>query len=153
PRPRALALVALLRDGLPLPELPLPALLVSLPLRSLPSLPSLSRANAPFALVPALERATQTSLLRFHLSHSKAEQEAYLSAVEKGRLSEKISEKAAARGKVKKDEDAAAEEEGDKKRRKREFRQREPVAQKGDEREGARAGSKQELESVLGRLF
>ncbi|GAA5919686.1 hypothetical protein JCM5296_003169, partial [Sporobolomyces johnsonii] len=99
-----------------------------------------------------LERATQTSLLRFHLSHSKAEQEAYLSAVEKGRLSEKITEKAASRGKVKKDDDAAAEE-GDKKRRKREFRQREPVAQKGDEREGARAGSKQELESVLGRLF
>ncbi|GAA5928832.1 hypothetical protein JCM1841_003584 [Sporobolomyces salmonicolor] len=99
----------------------------------------------------ALERATQTSLLRFHLSHSKAEQEAYLSAVEKGRLSDKITEKAAARGKAKKDDDAG--EEGDKKRRKREFRQREPVKQKGDEREGASAGSKKELESVLRRLF
>ncbi|ORY74530.1 hypothetical protein BCR35DRAFT_140631 [Leucosporidium creatinivorum] len=41
----------------------------------------------------ALERATQTSLLRFHLQHSRTEQESYLSAVEKARVGRKIEEK------------------------------------------------------------
>ncbi|GAA5926013.1 hypothetical protein JCM3775_005175 [Rhodotorula graminis] len=115
----------------------------------------------------ALERATQTSLLRFHLSHSKTEQEAYLSAVERARVGKKIEEKAASRaqssgakggkggaagagaggaaaGAVKGEgKEAKAGE-----KRKREFRQREAVdvSKKLRRDEG-------QLESVLGRLF
>ncbi|KWU47638.1 hypothetical protein RHOSPDRAFT_3621, partial [Rhodotorula sp. JG-1b] len=41
----------------------------------------------------ALERATQSSLLRFHLTHSKQENESYLAAVENARVGRKIQEK------------------------------------------------------------
>ncbi|GAA5825418.1 hypothetical protein JCM3770_002128 [Rhodotorula araucariae] len=106
----------------------------------------------------ALERATQTSLLRFHLSHSKTEQEAYLTAVERARVGRKIEEKAAGRaassaggkGTAKKAAPAPEEKKGDKvgEKRKREFRQREAVdvSKKLRRDEG-------QLESVLGRLF
>ncbi|BGP39403.1 RNA-binding ATPase activator esf2 [Rhodotorula kratochvilovae] len=103
----------------------------------------------------ALERATQTSLLRFHLTHSKTEQEAYLGAVERARVGRKIEEKAAgraassssgAKGKAPKEGKEGAEKVGEK--RKREFRQREAVdvSKKLKRDEG-------QLESVLGRLF
>ncbi|GAA5906742.1 hypothetical protein JCM6882_003290 [Rhodosporidiobolus microsporus] len=117
----------------------------------------------------ALERATQTSLLRFHLTHSKAEQESYLSAVERARTNSKIEEKAVARGKVPKGAKGAAGAQGaaggaggkrkaedqgegaDGGKRKREYRQREAVdvSKKLDRR----GGGEQQLESVLGRLF
>ncbi|TNY19468.1 hypothetical protein DMC30DRAFT_366450 [Rhodotorula diobovata] len=108
----------------------------------------------------ALERATQTSLLRFHLSHSKTEQEAYLSAVERARVGKKIEEKAASRAQSSGGKGGAAKgaavgvgkgggkeaKAGEK--RKREFRQREAVdvSKKLKRDEG-------QLESVLGRLF
>ncbi|GAA5845024.1 hypothetical protein JCM9279_005408 [Rhodotorula babjevae] len=116
----------------------------------------------------ALERATQTSLLRFHLSHSKTEQEAYLSAVERARVGKKIEEKAASRaqsaggkggkggaGRAGAGGSAAAGASGGDgqepkagEKRKREFRQREAVdvSKKLRRDEG-------QLESVLGRLF
>ncbi|GAA6060419.1 hypothetical protein JCM10212_002187 [Sporobolomyces blumeae] len=124
----------------------------------------------------ALERATQTSLLRFHLSHSKQEQESYLSAVEKARVSSKIEEKAQARGKGKgtgpsttttttttegeEGGGGGGVKESKNARKKREFRQRQVVqGRKGDddggdeEARGERKGSQKELENVLGRLF
>ncbi|GAA5904554.1 RNA-binding ATPase activator ESF2 [Sporobolomyces salmoneus] len=123
----------------------------------------------------ALERATQTSLMRFHLNHSKQEQESYLSAVEKARVSNKIEEKAASRNKSKNQVEgtgsigeggggegaAGGEKEGKNKRKKREFRQRQAVSgnqgQGGDggneEGKGERAGSRKQLDDVLGRLF
>ncbi|GAA5841084.1 hypothetical protein JCM11251_008013 [Rhodosporidiobolus azoricus] len=100
----------------------------------------------------ALERATQTSLLRFHLTHSKSEQESYLSAVERARTNSKIEEKAASRGKAPK---RAREEQGGEEggKGKRQFRQREVVdVSKKLDRSGGGGGEKQ-LESVLGRLF
>ncbi|GAA5977943.1 hypothetical protein JCM5350_006275 [Sporobolomyces pararoseus] len=120
----------------------------------------------------ALERATQTSLMRFHLNHSKQEQESYLSAVEKARVSTKIQEKAASRGKSTKPTAAAGDEaagggggevkEGKNQRKKREFRQRQAVnggtttgggGGDNEENRGERAGSKKQLDDVLGRLF
>ncbi|GAA5906048.1 hypothetical protein JCM8208_006326 [Rhodotorula glutinis] len=111
----------------------------------------------------ALERATQTSLLRFHLSHSKTEQEAYLGAVERARVGKKIEEKAASRaqsagakggkgGAGGAGAGGAVGGEGKEaktgEKRKREFRQREAVdvSKKLRRDEG-------QLESVLGRLF
>lgn len=117
----------------------------------------------------ALERATQTSLMRFHLNHSKQEQESYLSAVEKARVTSRIEEKAASRSKNKstatsteKDsgeggEGSGAAKESKNAKRKREYRQRQVVDgdKKGVEegKGGDRKGSKQDLENVLGRLF
>ncbi|GAA5956487.1 hypothetical protein JCM3765_003460 [Sporobolomyces pararoseus] len=113
----------------------------------------------------ALERATQTSLMRFHLNHSKQEQESYLSAVEKARVSNKIQEKAASKGKTTKpaavtDEAGGGEvKEGKNQRKKREFRQRQAVnggaagGGDNDESKGERPGSKKQLDDVLGRLF
>lgn len=114
----------------------------------------------PLLALAALERATQTSLLRFHLSHSKTEQEAYLSAVERARVGKKIEEKAASRAQSSGGKGGAAKgaavgvgkgggkeaKAGEK--RKREFRQREAVdvSKKLKRDEG-------QLESVLGRLF
>ncbi|BGP15325.1 hypothetical protein JCM10213_005174 [Rhodosporidiobolus nylandii] len=103
----------------------------------------------------ALERATQTSLLRFHLTHSKAEQESYLSAVERARTNSKIEEKAASRGKAPKrkaDSEAGADGEGAGGKRKREYRQREAVDVSKKLKRGG-GGEKEQLESVLGRLF
>ncbi|GAA5977725.1 hypothetical protein JCM11641_001389 [Rhodosporidiobolus odoratus] len=102
----------------------------------------------------ALERATTTSLLRFHLTHSKSEQESYLSAVERARTHSKIEEKAAARGKVPKKRSAEGEGEregqghGEAKKR---FRQREVVDTSKKLKRGEDAGKT--LENVLGRLF
>ncbi|ORY74536.1 hypothetical protein BCR35DRAFT_333375 [Leucosporidium creatinivorum] len=119
----------------------------------------------------ALERATQTSLLRFHLQHSRTEQESYLSAVEKARVGRKIEEKAAGRsaasggaegeGKKRKAEggEGAAGEEKKEKKKGRTYRQREPLAAgggggAGDDGEGKRkGGTKKQLDDVLGRLF
>ncbi|GAA5955802.1 hypothetical protein JCM8115_006859 [Rhodotorula mucilaginosa] len=97
----------------------------------------------------ALERATQSSLLRFHLTHSKQENESYLAAVENARVGRKIQEKAAGRQASKvapkepRGEDNAAGA-----KRKREYRQREvvDVSKKLKRSEG-------DLDSVLGRLF
>ncbi|KDE02466.1 hypothetical protein MVLG_06985 [Microbotryum lychnidis-dioicae p1A1 Lamole] len=55
----------------------------------------------------ALERATQTSFLRFHLQHSKTEQEAYLDAVEKARVGQKIKEKRQMQGSLEEKEEVA----------------------------------------------
>lgn len=97
----------------------------------------------------ALERATQSSLLRFHLTHSKQENESYLAAVENARVGRKIQEKAAGRQASKaapkepREDDKAAGA-----KRKREYRQREvvDVSKKLKRSEG-------DLDSVLGRLF
>ncbi|GJN89488.1 hypothetical protein Rhopal_002474-T1 [Rhodotorula paludigena] len=99
----------------------------------------------------ALERATQTSLLRFHLSHSKQEQESYLSAVERARVGRKIEDKAAARGKKRPAAAAAEEGEGGKDEAKRRFRQRERVDT--SEKLKRQGDGGKELDSVLGRLF
>ncbi|GAA6019951.1 hypothetical protein JCM11491_006717 [Sporobolomyces phaffii] len=116
----------------------------------------------------ALERATQTSLMRFHLNHSKQEQESYLSAVEKARVSHRIEEKAASRKAAAKDsvpgdEAGGATKEGKNQRKKREFRQRQAVGgstgavggatPRDEESTGERKGSRQQLDDVLGRLF
>ena len=115
----------------------------------------------------ALERATQTSLMRFHLTNSKQEQESYLSQVEKHRVSSRITDKAASRAQGKKGEQVEAgkkgegeEKEGKNKRKKREFKQRQAVEKGGnggegmdEESRGERKGSRKELENVLGRLF
>lgn len=98
----------------------------------------------------ALERATQASLLRFHLTHSKQENESYLAAVETNRVGKKIQEKAAGR-KAAKGGVAATAEKGEAdagKKRKRDYRQREvvDVSQKLKRSEG-------DLNNVLGRLF
>jgi hypothetical protein len=127
-----------------------------------------------FPPAPALERATQTSLLRFHLQHSRTEQESYLSAVEKARVGRKIEEKAAGRsaasgsgsgegeGKKRKAESAEGGEEGQKEKKKgRTYRQREPIAAGGgagdgkgeDGEERRKGGTKKQLDEVLGRLF
>lgn len=103
----------------------------------------------------ALERATQASLLRFHLSHSKQENESYLAAVENARVGKKIQDKAATRkaakaGRGDGGEGATAEvgEAGAGAKRKREYRQREvvDVSKKLKRSEG-------DLDNVLGRLF
>ncbi|GAA6036030.1 hypothetical protein JCM8097_006573 [Rhodosporidiobolus ruineniae] len=103
----------------------------------------------------ALERATRTSLLRFHLTHSKAEQESYLSAVERARTNSKIEEKAASRGKAPKGTKRKADGgEGEREKKKREFRQRERVDTSEKLRKGGSGGGGDvQLESVLGRLF
>ena len=115
----------------------------------------------------ALERATQTSLMRFHLTNSKQEQESYLSQVEKHRVSSRITDKAASRAQGKKSDAAkegegeGEEKEGKNKRKKREFKQRQAVEKGGnglgeggdEESRGERKGSRKELENVLGRLF
>ncbi|GAA5866604.1 hypothetical protein JCM8547_005473 [Rhodosporidiobolus lusitaniae] len=106
----------------------------------------------------ALERATQTSLLRFHLTHSKAEQESYLSAVERAKTARQIEDKAVSRGKTPKSKVAAVGgtggEAGEKGGKKREYRQREvvDVSRKKARTDGGDGGGKA-LESVLGRLF
>lgn len=100
----------------------------------------------------ALERATQTSLLRFHLQHSRAEQESYLSAVEKSRVKTAMESKAEARRESKKaklgeEEGGTGEKEKErKKERERSYRQREVVDVK-------RKGKEGQLEGVLDRLF
>ena len=106
--------------------------------------------------------------MRFHLNHSKQEQESYLSAVEKARVSTKIEEKAAARAKGKTAAASSSKAEGDggdnnkeskNQRKKREFRQRQAVNAGGtpgadrEESQGERAGSRKQLDDVLGRLF
>lgn len=102
----------------------------------------------------ALERATQTSLLRFHLQNSRTEQESYLQAVEKARVKVAIEDKAEGRreGKRLKGETPATGEGKEKKKeRERTYRQREvvDVAKRGQD-----AGrSKQDLDGVLSRLF
>ena len=115
----------------------------------------------------ALERATQTSLMRFHLTNSKQEQESYLSQVEKHRVSSRITDEAASRAQGKKidaakeGEGEGEEKEGKNKRKKREFKQRQAVEKGGnglgeggdEESRGERKGSRKELENVLGRLF
>ncbi|SCV70597.1 BQ2448_3359 [Microbotryum intermedium] len=121
----------------------------------------------------ALERATQTSLLRFHLQHSKTEQEAYLSAVEKARVGQKIKQKRQAQGtldekvggkKSKGDAGADAGEgaggvkEKEKEGRKKSYRQRQvvDVADKVKSEIGvgqAGKGTKRDLEGVLSKLF
>ncbi|GAA5941728.1 RNA-binding ATPase activator ESF2 [Sporobolomyces koalae] len=126
----------------------------------------------------ALERATQTSLLRFHLQHSKQEQESYLNQVEKARISNKIQEKSDSRQQNNNNPKKAAqskegsgdagagtgaEKESKNARKKREFRQRQLVHPGGaggaggsdaaEEGRGERPGSKQQLDSVLTRLF
>lgn len=125
-----------------------------------------AQTNFPFSSKnkkTALERATQTSLLRFHLQHSRTEQESYLSAVEKNRVKTAIETKAEGRreGKRLKGEststgaggvvEAAGGEKKVKKERERSYRQREvlDVGEKGERK----VGSKAELDSVLGRLF
>ncbi|KAJ8294750.1 Pre-rRNA-processing protein ESF2 [Rhodotorula toruloides] len=97
----------------------------------------------------ALERATQTSLLRFHLSSTRTQNEAYLTAVERARTNKKIEEKAASRGKQAKKR--GAEEDGEESKRKR-FRQRERVDLGEKEKRSAKDGEGA-LQSVLGRLF
>ncbi|GAA5986289.1 hypothetical protein JCM10908_003689 [Rhodotorula pacifica] len=94
----------------------------------------------------ALERATQSSLLRFHLTHSKQENESYLAAVENARVGRKIQEKAAGRQASKGTAAAAPQAAGTK--RQRDYRQREvvDVSKKLKRSEG-------DLDSVLGRLF
>ncbi|BGO98820.1 Pre-rRNA-processing protein ESF2 [Rhodotorula toruloides] len=97
----------------------------------------------------ALERATQTSLLRFHLSSTRTQNEAYLTAVERARTNKKIEEKAVSRGKqAKKRSVEDGEEEGKRKR----FRQRERVDLGEKEKRNAKDGEGA-LQSVLGRLF
>lgn len=95
---------------------------------------------------PALERATQTSLLRFHLQSSKTEQESYLESVEKARVKDAIVAKAEGRKKAK--VDGAPDDKVEKKERERKYRQREVVDGKKKS-----AGSAAELDGVLGRLF
>lgn len=101
------------------------------------------------ARIAALERATQTSLLRFHLSSTRTQNEAYLTAVERARTNKKIEEKAASRGKQAKKR--GAEEDGEESKRKR-FRQRERVDLGEKEKRSAKDGEGA-LQSVLGRLF
>ncbi|KAK4703748.1 ESF2/ABP1 family protein, partial [Phenoliferia sp. Uapishka_3] len=107
----------------------------------------------------ALERATQTSLLRFHLQSSKTEQESYLEAVEKARVKDAIVAKAEGRKgkegsnkKAKVDGAVAGEgEKKEKKERERKYRQREVVDSGA---KAAKAGEgKVQLDGVLGRLF
>lgn len=102
----------------------------------------------------ALERATQTSLLRFHLQHSRTEQESYLSAVEKARVNTAMTDKAEGRKAAK----MAAGGEGavvagkERKERKREYRQREVVdAPSGTSAKSGRGTG--DLAGVLNRLF
>lgn len=107
----------------------------------------------------ALERATQTSLLRFHLQNSRTEQEAYLEAVEKGRVKDAMASKAEGRKKAKVSS-AGGEGEGDggklkeggkeKGGKERKYRQREVVD--GVKKSGSGEGGK-DLAGVLGRLF
>ncbi|KAM0789102.1 hypothetical protein ACM66B_003158 [Microbotryomycetes sp. NB124-2] len=115
----------------------------------------------------ALERATQDSVMRFHLQQSKKEQETYLSAVEQARVARKIEEKRATQKKAKGqpvDEDDESRmvkkvktgpAEGQAKSRS--YRQREVVRNGAGskEEEGARrtGGTKQDLDNVLGKLF
>lgn len=97
----------------------------------------------------ALERATQSSLLRFHLTHSKQENESYLAAVENARVGRKIQEKAAGRQASKVTaKEPREDDKGTGAKRKREYRQREvvDVSKKLKRSEG-------DLDSVLGRLF
>ncbi|BGP24098.1 U3 snoRNP-associated protein Esf2 [Rhodotorula toruloides] len=97
----------------------------------------------------ALERATQTSLLRFHLSSTRTQNEAYLTAVERARTNKKIEEKAVSRGKQAKKR-GVEEGEGEEKRKR--FRQRERVDLGEKERREGKDGEGV-LQSVLGRLF
>lgn len=109
-------------------------------------LPSAPLATPPHELTPlatALERATQTSLLRFHLQSSRTEQESYLESVEKARVKDAIVAKAEGRKKARVEGDGG-DGKGEKKERERKYRQREVVEGKGGG-EG--------LEGVLGRLF
>lgn len=117
----------------------------------LPSLAfsSFAHTDAPDGPFAALERATQTSLLRFHLSSTRTQNEAYLTAVERARTNKKIEEKAVSRGKqAKKRSVEDGEEEGKRKR----FRQRERVDLGEKEKRNAKDGEGA-LQSVLGRLF
>lgn len=105
-------------------------------------------------------------MLRFHLQHSKAEQESYLSAVEKARVGKKIEEKAAGRKKARVDNGTdtsvvgttEAKPEGKEKKTGRTYRQREPLkaggsGAEGDDDAGRRPGTKKDLDNVLNRLF
>lgn len=100
-------------------------------------------------LYAALERATQSSLLRFHLTHSKQENESYLAAVENARVGRKIQEKAAGRQASKvAPKEPREDDKATGAKRKREYRQREvvDVSKKLKRSEG-------DLDNVLGRLF
>ncbi|KAI5480845.1 hypothetical protein MNV49_006654 [Pseudohyphozyma bogoriensis] len=106
----------------------------------------------------ALERATQTSLLRHHLSASRTEQESYLAAVEKARVGKAIETKRATQaaegetqGKKRKN-DAGGGDEPKKAKKERSYRQREAVDVLKKEDTG-RGGTKKDLEGVLGKLF
>ncbi|KAL8279613.1 hypothetical protein RQP46_007926 [Phenoliferia psychrophenolica] len=96
----------------------------------------------------ALERATQTSLLRFHLQSSKTEQESYLEAVEKARVKDAIVAKAEGRKKAKVDGDGGEAKKagggGEKKERERKYRQREVV----DGVKKGKGGDAKELEGM-----
>lgn len=120
-----------------------------------------SPADATATLAPppiaALERATQTSLLRFHLQHSRQEQESYLEAVETARVHTAMEAKAEGRREAKKaklgdgaEAGAAAEAaKPGKKARERTYRQREVVD--AGKRKGIDGGKA--LEGVLSSLF
>ncbi|KAK4047901.1 RNA-binding ATPase activator esf2 [Microbotryomycetes sp. JL201] len=108
----------------------------------------------------ALERATQDSVMRFHLQQSKKEQESYLSAVEQARVARKIEEKRAtqkkAKGQTTDGEEARVvkkpKNENDAQSKTRTYRQREVVktSSEGPARTG---GTKKDLDDVLGKLF
>lgn len=114
----------------------------------------LYRILANVTITTALERATQTSLLRFHLQNSRTEQESYLQSVEKARVKSAMDTKAESRRESKraKGEEEGGEEKVVKKVRERTYRQRE-VVKGGAEKVESRAGSKKELDGVLSRLF
>lgn len=98
----------------------------------------------------ALERATQTSLLRFHLQNTRTEQETYLQAVEKSRVKTAIETKAEGRRETKRTKGEVVEEVVIKKReRERTYRQREAVVVAGS----SSSKVKGDLTGVLSRLF
>lgn len=103
----------------------------------------------------ALERATQTSLLRFHLQNTRTEQESYLQSVEKARVSNAIESKAETRRegkKLKLGEESVAVVEKKASGRERSYRQREVVDVAGKSKK-SNGNGKQDLDSVLDSLF
>lgn len=106
----------------------------------------------------ALERATQTSLLRFHLQNSRTEQESYLQAVEKARVKTAMNTKAESRREGKRAKGEETVEGGGelkkvRKERERTYRQREVVKGGAGDKVEVREGSKKDLDGVLSRLF
>ncbi|KAK4052565.1 RNA-binding ATPase activator esf2 [Microbotryomycetes sp. JL221] len=111
----------------------------------------------------ALERATQDSVMRFHLQQSKKEQESYLSAVEQARVSRKIEEKRAMQQQAKQNGTTTGNNDVVSKKPKvdegggktqRTYKQREVVKTRApQDKTAGRGGTKQDLDNVLGRLF